>query len=219
MAHSTEHMDVSGDEDTEHVDVSGDEDTEQVYFQQLSSFSESLDQSIDSLRGSLALPTFTVGHSTELQVSQGFQVFTGGNLTPQRSNMIGQKVIPGTTGDASEPGVIGPYWHPDHVTTGVSLQGNALIFQGNKIGALNQIQNTDQFQFVVQNDTHEAVTRTLIGSDVLKYEADGANEILEDCSSDEKSGKCKTSPKQRDRKSRSMSSTGNEMVSRSMYST
>lgn len=223
MAHSTEHMDVSSDEDTEQVDVSGDEDTEQVYFQQMSSFNESLDQSIDSLPGSLALPTFTVGQSTELQVSQGFHVFTGGNLTPQRSNnLIAQKVIPGTTGDDSESGAIGPYFHPDHMTTGVSLRGNALIFQGNRIGALNLIKNTNRFQFVMQNDMHEAVTSQLIGSDVSKYdsnEADSVNEIFEDCSSDEKSGKCKTSPKHCGRKSRSTSSIENEMVSRSMLST
>lgn len=206
-------------EKSDTMQMSGGEDAETCYFQEVTKYEHSLDHSIDSLQGSMALPTFTMGQSGDLHNSQGFQI---SNLSfSQRSDELGSHRM--TSSQKGTLETVGSVSNHGHMTPGAGqlvpdlrVQGNTLIFQGSQFGALNTIQSSDHFQKVLPCDLKESNSGTHVSRVVFKNEtteASIANDVFEGGSSDEKSGRCKTSPKRRGRKSRSTSSTGNEMVS------
>lgn len=201
------------------IPVCGD-DAETGYFQEVTKYEHSLDHSIDSLQGSMTLPTFTMGQSDDLHNSQGFQIST--LSFSQRSDELGShKMASAQTGTLENVGSVSNHWHAKssagQLVPGLRVHGNTLIFQGSQFGALNTVQSSDHFQKVLPSDIKESDSGTHVSRVVSKNEtteANIANDVFEGGSSDEKSGRCKTSPKRRGRKSRSTSSTGNEMVRR-----
>jgi hypothetical protein len=215
---------------SEKMDITDSEDAEKDFLKSVTSLDDSLDNSIDSLQGSLTLPTFTMGQSGELTGSQGFQIVGDRNLTlSQRSNeSCSQKPVQiginHSSGSESGFALIQSHVTSDvshvtptlgHVTTGVNLQGNTLIFQSSQLSALNMMQNANQYQIVIPSVTKDINISQQLAGNVAKCDVNeltNAGEVFEAVNPDEKPGRCKTSPKHRGRKSRSTSSTGNEMV-------
>lgn len=201
----------------ENQEVTGGEELETGYFQEVRKYEDSLDQSIDSLQGSITMPSFTLGQSNDLQGSQGFQISNltfsqGSDISSSHIIFTGQKNTSESGGNVINSGLVTS--DLGHVTPGLSMQGNTLILQGNKFGTLNVIQPTDHSQIVLPSYAKEFCSGREMGGTFLKSETTdtgGTNEVFEGGSSDEKSGRCKTSPKRRGRKSRSTSSAGNEI--------
>lgn len=209
----------------ENMEVSGGEDTETKYFQEVSGLDDSTDHSIDSLQGSVSIPTFTMNQSGVLQGSHGFQVYQSSDLNAsvKSDDLNCYTQMSSGSGSCSHlaPSAIGvgtPQFMAgiQHVTSGTTIPGSTLIFSHSQLGALNVLTGADKLQLVLPKDNQDKsqtqYSKIAIKSETIEGGSVGGSENVEGGSSDEKSGKCKASPKRRGRKSRSTSSTGNEMV-------
>lgn len=202
--------------ESDNMDTSGGEDTELDYLQEMTQFGDSLAQSTDSLQGSIKIPTFSMGQSigTDLQGSQGFHVLNSGHLNflqkPEVINSENMFSRQTTSGNESVNNV------PISVSSGINLQSNTLIFSNNQIGSLNVMGNQNQFQILNMHSDQQDSNYVPVSTEARTDIADSGSfiEVFDGGSSDEKSGKGKTSPKRRGKKSRSTSSTGNEMSSK-----
>lgn len=216
----------------EKMEVSGAEDMESEYLQKISAtFDDNLEDSADSMQGNLTLPTFAFGQSSELQGSQGFKfvnVADGGerkyadmlDSCPRGDqNVLGQapsipvQFIANQIVDASAAGI-----------QGVSDIGNILNSAGSVSKETIQaflLQNS-RFHPLATGENVRSTAREILpnfllaeAQEVTKSEAQthtGQGDSGEGASSDEKSGKMKSSPKRRGRKGRCTSSAGSDMV-------
>lgn len=219
------------------MEMSETEDAESEYFQNVTtSFDDNLEESINSMQGSFALPTFAFGQSNELQGSQGFQfvALSGGSggsdssSTKSQSDRgeasrINNQLTLQALLLASQNSVIAPSNNQvpgeQGVQSAFSVNTSDNIYQGNI--------NTLILQSAHFNSSHNSgegvrsAPREILPNSVLsdmpvsvKQENEGQGnhgDSGEGASSDEKSGKSKSSPKRRSRKGRSTSS-GAEMV-------
>lgn len=208
---------------TDNMEVSGGEEMEGEFLKEMSKYQLNLDQSTDSLQGSVKLPIFSMDHSTvtDLQGSQGFPVFESRNLIAhqQQEDRNVQDIFPSQSISRNE--LLNTRLIPisSNFSAGVTIPSGTLIFSHSQISPLNVIHNTNHFQVLnMQNMQPEQNSSGLFATTDIKPdtgESSAFAEVFDGGSSDEKSGKCKISPKRRGRKSRSTSSTGNEMSSRS----
>ncbi|KAL4230464.1 hypothetical protein ACF0H5_010846 [Mactra antiquata] len=201
-------------------DTSGTSQTEAGYFNTVSEQDDSMDQSTDSLQGSLSLPTFTMDHSNVLQGSHGFQVFHGSGFNPEvaaRSDMFHFQLNPGASvssviGDGTSRQVMPGF---ENLTSGTSVPNNTLIYTGSQLGASTVLNTGNNFHVVLPKETQDKgqsqFTKIAVKTELDESDNTGGSDNVEGGSSDEKSAKCKTSPTRKGRKSRSTSSSGYEV--------